>query len=326
MEFSKSFPSLMEGKKVMYVHGFGSSARSGTVALLRHLLPCAEILAYDLPIHPSDAMQLLRNKCETEQPRLIIGTSMGGMYAEMLKGYDRILINPAFEMGETMAKHGMMGKQVFQNAREDGVQEFIVTKALVNEYKDITMQLFQNIDETEQQHVIGLFGDADPVVHTFDLFCQHYTTAIRFHGEHRVTDSVALHYLIPVIRWIDDRQEGRERSIMYLDASTLMDAYGKPKSSLHKAYELLIEHYDVFVVAPAPSNAPTELTNVQRWVEEYINVPAYNRVVYCNDKKLLYGDFLISTHEEPSFMGTTLVLGSKDFKTWEDIIVYIQRL
>ena len=62
---------------------------------------------------------------------LIIGTSMGGMYTEMLYGTDRILVNPAFQMGETMGKHGMIGKQTFQNPRKDGVQEFIVTKAMV---------------------------------------------------------------------------------------------------------------------------------------------------------------------------------------------------
>ena len=38
----------------------------------------------------------------TEKPDLIIGTSMGGMYTELLKGFDRILVNPAFEMGDTM--------------------------------------------------------------------------------------------------------------------------------------------------------------------------------------------------------------------------------
>lgn len=326
MEYTKIFPSLMKGKKLMYIHGFGSSAQSGTVSLLRTLMPHAEIIAYDLPLHPAEAMQLLRNKCEEHKPDLIIGTSMGGMYAEMLKGYDRILVNPAFEMGETMIKHGMMGKQVFQNPREDGMQEFIVTKALVGEYKEITTHLFQDITKEEKKRVVGMFGDADPVVHTYDLFRQHYDTAIRFHGEHRVTDSVALHYLIPVVRWIDDRQEGRERSIVYIDATTLMDAYGKPKSSLHKAYELLIEHYDVFIVAPSPTATPQALTDMQAWVEEYLNVPAYNRVVFVNEKKLLYGDFLISTVEEPDFIGTTLLLGSSEFKTWEELIIYFERI
>ena len=127
------YPSIMKGKKILYVHGFMSSAQSGTVARIREMLPSADVIAYDLPLHPEEAMQLLRKVCEEQKPDLIIGTSMGGMYTEMLYGYDRILVNPAFLMGDTMTKHGMLGKQTFQNPRQDGVQEFIVTKSLVKE-------------------------------------------------------------------------------------------------------------------------------------------------------------------------------------------------
>lgn len=37
--YSKQFPSLMKGKKIMYVHGFLSSAQSGTVKMLQELMP-----------------------------------------------------------------------------------------------------------------------------------------------------------------------------------------------------------------------------------------------------------------------------------------------
>ena len=194
----------------MYVHGFGSSAQSGTVQMLRTLMPNATVVARDIPLHPEEGLQMLKAMAAEEQPDLIIGTSMGGMYTEMLTGFDRILVNPAFEMGDTMSK--FTGKQVFQNPREDGVQEFIVTKGLIKEYQEMTTHNFEHAaDPEERTRVIGLFGDNDPVVHTYDLFHEHYPTAIGFHGEHRLTDKVAMHYLIPVIRYIDDRQEGRER-------------------------------------------------------------------------------------------------------------------
>ena len=84
------FPDLMRGKKIMYIHGFGSSAQSGTVKRIKDALPNAVVIAYDMPLHPADAMALLHDVCEREKPDLIIGTSMGGMYAEMLYGIDRI--------------------------------------------------------------------------------------------------------------------------------------------------------------------------------------------------------------------------------------------
>ena len=78
--------SLMKGKKILYVHGFGSSGASGTAKTLQLLMPNAKIIAPDLPLHPEDAMTLLHTICDTEKPDLIIGSSMGGMYAEMLYG------------------------------------------------------------------------------------------------------------------------------------------------------------------------------------------------------------------------------------------------
>ena len=129
--YIKQFPDLMSGKKIMYVHGFLSSGQSGTVKMLQDLMPNATFVAEDIPVHPEEGMEMLLKLQETEKPDLIIGTSMGGMYTEMLKGTDRILVNPAFEMGNTMSS--MTGKQEFQNPRKDGVNELMVTKGLIKD-------------------------------------------------------------------------------------------------------------------------------------------------------------------------------------------------
>jgi len=325
-QFRKEFPELMAGKKIMYVHGFASSGQSGTVTLLRTLMPQADVVADDLPLNPNEAMELLRRRCAEERPDLIIGSSAGGMFAEMLYGYDRILINPAFQMGDTMLKRDMLGKMTYQNPRKDGVQEFMVTKALVKEYAETTTHCFSAVDDEERQRVYGMFGDADPIVHTLDLFRQHYPQAIRFHGEHRLIDKVALHYLVPVIRWIDDRQSGRERPVLYIAEDALADQYGKPKGSMHKAYEMLIERYQVYIVCPAPTNDHESIGKAQEWIEEYLNAPAYDRVIFTNQPQLLYGDYMISTTAQDGFMGTALLLGSPDFKTWEEVITFFERL
>lgn len=249
-EYIKQFPELMKGKKIMYNHGFGSSALSGTVKRIRQTFPNATVVAFDIPLHPAEGLTFLRQKAEEEKPDLIIGTSMGGMYTELLYGFDRILVNPAFQMAQTMKEHGMTGKQTWQNPRQDGETEFMVTKALEKEYKELTDQCFVELEamdeeqkKEEQSHVWGLFGDEDPVVHTFDLYRSHYPQAAHFHGEHRMDDKSFLNGVVPVIRWIDDKQEERERPIVYIDFSALVDGYGKPKASLVKAYRMLIENY-----------------------------------------------------------------------------------
>lgn len=328
--YAIQFPEIMKGKKILYVHGFSSSGQSGTVVKIREMLPGATVVAPDLPLHPAEAMDLLHNICDTENPDLIIGTSMGGMYAEMLYGYDRILVNPAFQMGETMLKHGMLGKNTFLNPRQDGVQEFIVTKALVEEYKEITAKCFAGVtDEESRDRVYGLFGDEDPVVHTRDLFSQHYRNAISFHGEHRMNDKILLHSVLPVVQWIDDRQEHRERPIIYVSIDTLRDARGNQMSSAMKAFRYLFEHYAMYIVAPSPAYNPEYIAEVMRWAEDVVNVPAWQHLVFTNRKDLIYGDYLIDPSDEygaADFMGTLIKFGSDTFKTWEEIIEFFSRL
>ena len=319
--YIKQFPELFSGKTILYVHGFASSGQSGTVSRLRQVFPEAHIVAPDLPIHPAEAMQLLHDLCDKEQPALILGTSMGGMYTEQLYGYDRICMNPALCIADTMQAHGMTGTQTFQNPRLDGVQQFYVDKALVKEYRMVSEQRFQGINDEERGRVYGLFGDRDEVVDTFELFHEQYPLATHFHGEHRMDDRSFMHSVLPVIRWINDRQERRERPIIYIGIEALMDNQQQAASSSQKAVRLLIERYQLYFVAPTVRMAETE-----QWLEQYINVPAWRHTVYTERRDLLYGDYLISKEKEGDTMATLIEFGSDTFKTWEDILEYFSRL
>ena len=322
--YIKQFPELMEGKTVLYVHGFGSSGQSGTVTRLRTVMPNARVLAPDLPVEPNEAIALLHTICQEEKPDLIIGTSMGGMYTEQLRGFDRICINPALEIAETMKAHGMTGTQQFQNPRLDGIQEFYVDKALVKAYKEISEQRFAGVTPEDKRRVYGLFGDKDDLVDTFEMFHAVYPNATHFHGEHRMDDKSYMHSVVPVIRWIDDRQEKRERPIIYIGIETMMDSYGKPASSVQKAVRQLLEHYQVFFVASA-----LDYTTTESWLTEYFDVPTYQHIIFTHRRELLYGDYLIAAPEHEKLEGTlctVLDFGSDTFKTWDDIIEYFSRL
>ncbi len=316
-QYVKQFPELFKGKKIMYVHGFASSGQSGTVKRLRTVFPQATVMAPDLPVQPQDAISLLRELCDKERPDLIIGTSMGGMYTEQLRGFDRICVNPALCIAETMQAHGMTGTQTFQNPRQDGVQTFYVDKTMVKAYREVSEQRFEGLDDEDRQRVYGLFGDRDDLVDTFALFKEHYPQATHFHGEHRMDDRSFMHAVVPVIRWIDDRQEHRQRPIVYIGVETLKDSYGKPASSCQKAVRLLLENYQVYFVGENDSTA---------WLAEYINVPAWQHTIYTPRRDLLYGDYLISRQKEGDTMATLLEFGSDTFKTWEDVIEFFSRL
>ena len=72
--------------KILYIHGLSSSGSSGTAELLRRYLPDDIIFSPDPPINPQEALTMLKELAEREQIDLVIGSSMGGMFAHKLRG------------------------------------------------------------------------------------------------------------------------------------------------------------------------------------------------------------------------------------------------
>ena len=122
--------------KLIYFHGFGSSAQSGTIRTLRKMLSDFEVIAPDIPVDPADALPFLKQLCEDEQPDVVIGTSMGGMYAQQMFGFNRICVNPAFEMS-TMSKVLKVGTFEYFNPRMDGETHFTITPDIIKHHADI---------------------------------------------------------------------------------------------------------------------------------------------------------------------------------------------
>ena len=195
------FLSLMERRKMMYVHGFASSGSSGTVMSLRRHLPDWQVIAPDLPVDPFEALELLRGIVEKEQPEIVVGTSMGGMYVQQLWGVPRVVVNPSFEMSRSLL-FGKMGRNKYMSKRQDGATEFRIDKAVVERFKLMEKEQFAGVDEREKELVVGLFGDKDPVVHFQPLMAELYgeERCRWFSGEHRLNDDIVKKVLIPLLR------------------------------------------------------------------------------------------------------------------------------
>ena len=187
--------------KIVYFHGFGSSGTSGTVQLLSLLLPQVEIVAPDIPVDPAEALPFLKNLCQEEQPDLVIGTSMGGMYAQQMRDFKRICVNPAFNMS-TMSKVLKTGEHQFFNRRKDNQKTFRITREIIQHHNMMERQQFKNITDEQKQTCWGLFGINDPTVNTYDLFRKYYPNATRFEGEHRLNEKVLRKTVIPLIKEI----------------------------------------------------------------------------------------------------------------------------
>lgn len=119
--------------KILYIHGLSSSGSSSTTRNLQALLPDYSVLSPDLPVAPQEALDMLWHLCELEQPQLIIGTSMGGMFAQQLRGYKKILVNPAFHVSEFMRTQ--IGVHEFLNPRRNGETHYEITSDLCDAYQ-----------------------------------------------------------------------------------------------------------------------------------------------------------------------------------------------
>jgi hypothetical protein len=194
-------------KKILYLHGFGSSGASGTVEILRKEFlgtnadDRIQVIAPDIPVDPAEALPYIRNLAEKEQPALIIGTSMGAIYAQQLRGFERICVNPCFALSK---KYDILyvGKHKWLNRRKDGATEFHITKEIIGHFAEMEEHQFDGIDEVDRIFCHGLFGDEDKIgMAWIDEFEKHYPGMSRtFNGGHRMNYDIVHRVLIPFIR------------------------------------------------------------------------------------------------------------------------------
>ena len=182
--------------KIIYFHGFASSGASGTVQLLRQMLPEVEIVAPDIPVDPAEGLPFLKEFCQQQQPDLVIGTSMGGMYAHQMRDFKRICVNPALNMSK-LSKVLHTGEHHFLNRRKDNQKTFRITRDIIQHFNQMERLQFKDITPEQQQTCWGLFGINDTTVNTYDLFRKYYPQATRFDGEHRLNDKVLRHTVLP---------------------------------------------------------------------------------------------------------------------------------
>lgn len=185
-------------EKILYIHGLSSSGASLTAKNLRQFLPAYEVLSPDLPVDPYKALTMLQELCRQEQPKLILGTSMGGMFAQQLRGYKKILINPAFHVSEFMRTQ--MGVHDFLNPRQNGEVSYTITSALCDAYQMVESRQFAGISDFDRENTYALFGTKDMLVQGYGEYTSYYKNAAWFEGEHRLTVCDVESVVVPLIK------------------------------------------------------------------------------------------------------------------------------
>ena len=182
-------------KKILFLHGLGSSGATQTADYLRKKLPEVEVVSPDIPLNPHKAMRFLNKLCYDMRPDVIIGTSMGAMFAQQMHGYRKILVNPAFHVSQIMMND--LGVKHFTNPRADGETTFTITSELSDRYKEIEEDQFGGITAFDVKHTHAFFGTEDTLVNGYDEYIQYYTNATKFPGGHALLQQWVKTYVLP---------------------------------------------------------------------------------------------------------------------------------
>jgi 5'-nucleotidase len=100
----------------------------------------------------------------------------------------------------------------------------------------------------------------------------------------------------------------------------------KPMPGAINSYNLLAEHFDVYILTTAPWENPTALTDKRDWVKKYLPESGYKRLIITHHKNLNKGDFIIDdrlARGVDKFEGEHIHFGSSKYPNWETVINYL---
>ncbi|MBR4756754.1 MAG: hypothetical protein IK076_07420 [Bacteroidales bacterium] len=184
--------------KILFIHGLASSGAYKMASSLRILLKGSEVIAPDIPIEPSEALDLLEGICSSLSPDLVVGLSLGGFWAQKLRGFRKILVNPDFHPSRLM--RSKLGVMEYLSPRMDGATSFTITEKLCDEYEALEGPQFDGLSPDETALTTGLFADNDELVDCFDEFLYHYPCrGHRYPGTHLPNYPQIKKYFLPVI-------------------------------------------------------------------------------------------------------------------------------
>lgn len=268
--------------KILYIHGLSSSGASSTARNLRTFLPEYEVISPDLPIDPIEALDTLRSLCIEKQPKVVIGTSMGGMFAQQIRGFKKILVNPAFHVSEFMRSN--IGTHEFLNPRQKGETSYVITPELCDAYQEVEKEQFADISDFDKNHTFALFGNKDTLVDGYDEYKTYYTHAEWFDGEHRLSQENVERIIAPLIRYLAG-ENSEERLGRLLKESPMFALSLSSKELFHSnfLYWIGTRHRDLFVAICKDLGCSTHWER-ENWEikREYNN---YDLCIECNENK-----------------------------------------
>ena len=151
---------MIAKKKLLYIHGFRSSAMSSTILNIKANYHDLDVHAFDVTHHPVESIQKIEDYVNEHEIDVLAGSSLGGYYTLCAKvDIPKIAVNPAINPENSLSFLPEIGNEVeYYNERADGVQTFTCNLSDLDEFRGIEKHI------TAVTHIIGsdkdeLLGD-----------------------------------------------------------------------------------------------------------------------------------------------------------------------
>ena len=290
---------------ILYLHGYGSSGQSSTVEYLKKSLPdYYHIEAPDIPVDPAEALPFLKHLCEEEHFSVIIGTSMGGMYAHQLPAdFARICVNPALHLSE-ITDVMKVGTFDFFQPRKDGQTQYTITEEIIRHYREMEAHQFDQwkADVPENLLCIGLFGTKDTTVNCREEFARYYPNVQTFEGEHRMNQKVVKNVVLPIIKRLEGyRQKTEKGTICYNILNSLKKEPTNKNTNARKTTKA--EHEELMNIMRdiAKKEREAQLAEYQRIINEAEGCPtpeAFNKMLPLAEEGLPEAQCFVGKYHE----------------------------
>lgn len=196
-------------KTILFLHGFFASGSCVPAQALREVFGPMDqpklsrkvrVLTPDLPLHPNEALKVIREICDQEKPDLLVGNSCGSFYAQMVAPIicvPALLGNPHFKMTDFLKER--IGEHEYKSPRADSRQHFTIDEALIAEFAKLEALQFDCPNPYYKDKVWGIFGEQDHLAHFEPTFLEHYNNAYHFPGAHTLTADEVKTWYVPLI-------------------------------------------------------------------------------------------------------------------------------
>lgn len=121
-------------------------------------------------------------------------------------------------------------------------------------------------------------------------------------------------------------KETRDRYAGRIDEMDGLFGMLKPSSGAIEAFELLYDHFDVYILSTPSWNNPSSWSDKLLWVQRYLGNKAEKRLILSHRKDLNLGAYLIDDRTKngaDKFTGEHIHFGTSRFPDWSSVINYL---